>query len=94
MEPHTLALASKWAPPAINAAMKPVPKVPSAWNRLVSHVAGPRREIVVTGAAGVGKSVLLDAMQGKIAQGYTQPRESQRLERAKVPHDNPREVSP
>jgi len=65
-------------------------KAPSAWSRLVSLVVGPRRDVAVTGAAGVGKSVLLDAMRGTIGQGYERPHESQRLERGTVSHDGQR----
>jgi hypothetical protein len=53
-------------------------------------VVGPRRDVAVTGAAGVGKSVLLDAMRGTIGQGYERPHESQRLERGTVSHDGQR----
>ena len=79
-EPVSMTVMSKWLPVAVNTAIKLGPKAPSAWEKFVAMVKGPKRRIAVTGMEGVGKSVLLDALRGKIAQNYEPPKESRKAE--------------
>jgi len=85
-----------WVTPAISIgsqALKHRNEAARLWQGLAARVLGPKSSIVVTGAAGVGKTVLVDHLTGDgLSADYQPPGRSIGAEKERVKHNKQRLV--
>jgi len=87
----TLALPPSWALPAAIEAYKRRQDVASAFRAVLNVIAGKKRNIVVTGMSGAGKTMLLQALTGASdRRGFRPPAKSIDVERSRVNAREPR----
>jgi GTPase SAR1 family protein len=80
-----------WVLPARQEAYKRREEIQAGWAAIQTWVKGQKKTIVMTGGAGVGKSVLLDHLSGDAyKQGYKPPTTSQTVESKKAPANRQR----
>lgn len=81
----TLALPPGWALPAAIEAYKRRQDIASAWRAVLNVIAGKKRNVVVTGMSGAGKSMLVAALSGAAdRRGFRPPERSLAVEKAKL----------
>ena len=74
-----------WVVPALNFLYEHREDFPTTWDNFMSYLNGKKANLVITGAAGVGKTVLLDHLSGVAPKiGYTPPGRSDKTEKQNV----------
>jgi hypothetical protein len=74
-----------WLLPAAESAYKHREAIAGAWERLTTWLLGKKHTIAFSGCAGVGKTVLLDHLDGAAFRaGYHPPDESQKQEKGSI----------
>src|SRR5438477_4920821 len=74
-----------WLLPALKTAYKHREDIAGGWKKFTTWLLGAKSVVAFTGAAGVGKTVLLDHLSGHAFKaGYQPPAQSQKDEKAGI----------
>ena len=77
-------MAYEWVVPATELVIEHHEKVRSAWDRASAALLGKKSQVVITGMAGSGKTVLFDHITGRaFRRNYSPPGQSQSAEAGK-----------